>query len=163
LWSPICFFSLFFENCGAKLFAQISFNARWIKNCIVASLVTVLCCTQVSIAKLYSPEEQDLQHKQRTHMLSVINTAMLWQQHHSSFFQNFKPAPCGGQGALLANLYVPVRVQWCAVGVQHDTGDAILDHKTLHAQKCTYKAHSNPDLLTKTARSALGCLWSFLW
>jgi ABC-type maltose transport system permease subunit len=88
----LVFFS-FLESCVAKLFAQLSFNARWIINCIVASLVTVLCCTQVSIGNLYSPEEQDLQRKQRIHMLSVINTATLWQQHSSSSLQYLEQAP----------------------------------------------------------------------
>jgi hypothetical protein len=80
----LVFFS-FYESCVANLFAHLSFNARWKKRCIVASLVTVLCCAQV-IANLYSLEEQDLQRKQqRTHMLSAITTAMLGQQHQSRY------------------------------------------------------------------------------
>jgi hypothetical protein len=61
---------------------------------------------------------------------------------------------------LVQNLYVPVRVQWCANRVQYDTRDAILEHMTLHVRKCTYKAHRNPELHTTTARDAEGCPWT---
>jgi hypothetical protein len=61
----------YFEKCMAKQFAQLTFNARWIENCTVASLVTVLCCTHISIAKLCSPEEQNLQRRKHCNVMAT--------------------------------------------------------------------------------------------